>query len=329
VTHVTAGEPRLEAVIRVTRDGGRGRDVSFTGEMALRGPELPTAGMLGARRAHAMKITIAHSPDSDDAFMFYGLARGSVPTGELEVTHRLTDIETLNRHAQEGRHEVTAISFHAYPYVADKYALMPCGGSIGDGYGPLLVAREPLPPSRVAEATVAVPGTLTSATLALRLFAPGVATRVVPFDRILDEVHEGRAEMGLVIHEGQLTYGGRGLAKVLDLGAWWKEETGLPLPLGGNAVRRDLGPELMARLTRLVRETVRHSLEHRREALEYAMSFARGMDPAVADRFVGMWVNEMTLDMGERGREAVRVFLDRGHQAGLIPNRVDVDFVDA
>ncbi len=276
-----------------------------------------------------MKITIAHSPDSDDAFMFYGLARGGVPTGDLEVAHVLGDIETLNRHAREGRHEVTAISFHAYPYVADKYALMPCGGSIGDGYGPLLVAREPMEPRAVAGRTVAVPGTLTSACLALRLFAPGVATRVVPFDRILEEVREGRAEVGLVIHEGQLTYGGEGLVKVADLGAWWKEETGLPLPLGGNAVRRDLGEETMARLTRLVRETVRHSLSHRRQALEYAMGFARGMDPKVADRFVGMWVNEMTVEMGERGRRAVRVFLDRGFEAGIVPRRVALDFVDA
>jgi 1,4-dihydroxy-6-naphthoate synthase len=276
-----------------------------------------------------MKITIAHSPDSDDAFMFYGLATGAVPTGDLEVRHVLADIETLNRLAREGRHEVTAISFHAYPHVADKYALMPCGGSIGDGYGPLLVAREPVDPKAVAGKTVAVPGTLTSAYLALRLFAPGVATRVVPFDRILDEVREGRAEVGLVIHEGQLTYGGRGLAKVADLGAWWREETGLPLPLGGNAVRRDLGKEMMARLTRLVRETVRHSLAHRPQALEYAMSFARGMDPKVADRFVGMWVNDMTVEMGERGRRAVEVFLERGVAAGLVPRAAALDFVEA
>ncbi|HSD29838.1 MAG TPA: MqnA/MqnD/SBP family protein [Vicinamibacteria bacterium] len=276
-----------------------------------------------------MRITIAHSPDSDDAFMFYGLASGGVPTGDLEVAHFLCDIETLNRHAREGRHEVTAISFHAYPYVADKYALMPCGGSIGDGYGPLLVAREPMEPRAVAGKTVAVPGTLTSAYLALRLFAPGVATRVVPFDRILEEVREGRAEVGLVIHEGQLTYGGQGLVKVADLGAWWKEETGLPLPLGGNAVRRDLGEETMARLTRLVRETVRHSLAHRPQALEYAMGFARGMDPKVADRFVGLWVNDMTVEMGERGRRAVQVFLDRGFEAGVVPTRVALDFVEA
>jgi 1,4-dihydroxy-6-naphthoate synthase len=261
--------------------------------------------------------------------MFYGLAKGGVPTGDLEVAHVLADIETLNRHAHEGRHEVTAISFHAYPHVADKYALMPCGGSIGDGYGPILVAREPMDPKAVPGMTVAVPGTLTSAYLALQLFAPGVKTRVVPFDRILDEVREGRAEVGLVIHEGQLTYGGLGLARVLDLGAWWKDETGLPLPLGGNAVRRDLGPEMMARLTRLVRETVRHSLAHRRQALEHAMTFARGMDPGVAERFVGMWVNDMTVEMGERGRRAVRVFLERGFEAGVIPKSVPVDFVAA
>jgi 1,4-dihydroxy-6-naphthoate synthase len=276
-----------------------------------------------------MKITIAHSPDSDDAFMFYGLARGTVPTGEFEVTHRLVDIETLNQHAREGRHEVTAISFHAYPYVADTYALMPCGGSIGDGYGPLLVARDDIEPTRLAEKTVAVPGEMTSAYLALKLFAPNVATRVVPFDRILDEVSEGGADVGLIIHEGQLTYGGHGLTKVLDLGAWWKDETGLPLPLGGNAVRRDLGPARMAELTRLVRETVRHSLENREAALEYAMGFARGMDPDVADRFVGMWVNDMTIEIGERGRRAVQTFLDRGHETGIIPRRVVVDFVEA
>jgi 1,4-dihydroxy-6-naphthoate synthase len=276
-----------------------------------------------------VRISLAHSPDSDDAFMFYGLARGHVETGGLQVEHVLQDIESLNQAARQGRHEVTAISFHAYPYVADRYALMPCGGSIGDGYGPLLVAREPLEPAEVARRRVAVPGMLTSAYLALKLFAPGVETRVVPFDRILHEVREGRADVGLVIHEGQLTYGGDGLHKVLDLGAWWKELTGLPLPLGGNAVRRDLGPEMMGRLTRLVRETVRYSLGHRPEALAYAMEFARGMDPRVADRFVGMWVNEMTLDCGERGRRAVQLFLDHGFEAGVIPQRVHAEFVEA
>jgi 1,4-dihydroxy-6-naphthoate synthase len=276
-----------------------------------------------------MKVTIAHSPDSDDAFMFYGLAKGKLDSGGLEVAHVLRDIETLNQEARRGTYEVTAISFHAYPYVADKYALMPCGGSIGDGYGPLLVARQPMAPADVAKGTVAVPGALTSAFLALKLFAPGVTTRVVPFDTILDEVREGRADVGVVIHEGQLTFGGHGLVKVLDLGAWWKQETGLPLPLGGNAVRRDLGPETMARLTRLVRESVRYSLAHREAALEYAMSFARGMQTQIADRFVGMWVNERTLDCGADGREAIQLFLDRGHAAGVIPTRVRADFVEA
>jgi 1,4-dihydroxy-6-naphthoate synthase len=276
-----------------------------------------------------MRISLAHSPDSDDAFMFYGLARGKVDTGGLEIAHVMGDIESLNRAAREGRHEVTAISFHAYPYVAASYALMPCGGSIGDGYGPLVVARDAIDPGAIGDRVVAVPGTLTTAYLALKLFAPAARTRVVPFDLILDEVAAGRADLGLVIHEGQLTYGGRGLRRVMDLGAWWKEETGLPLPLGGNAVRRDLGPELMARLTRLVRETVRYSLDHRQEALEYAMTFARGMAPGIADRFVGMWVNEMTLDCGERGRRAVQLLLDRGHEAGIIPDRARADFVEA
>jgi 1,4-dihydroxy-6-naphthoate synthase len=278
-----------------------------------------------------VRISLAHSPDSDDAFMFYGLAAGKVDAGGFEIAHTLADIETLNRDAEAGRHEVTALSFHAYPYVADRYALMPCGGSIGDGYGPLLVSRDPLQPQALADPalTVAVPGVRTTAYLALRLFAPAAATRVVPFDRILDEVRDGRADLGLVIHEGQLTYGGHGLHRVLDLGAWWKQETSLPLPLGGNAVRRDLGAETMARLTRLVRETVRYSLAHRREALEYALGFARGMDPAVADRFVGMWVNDMTVDCGERGRRAVQTLLDRGHAAGVIPSRVTAEFVEA
>jgi len=277
--------------------------------------------------AQVRKISLAHSPDSDDAFMFYGLFRGHVRAEGLEITHVLEDIETLNREAREGRHEVTAISFHAYPYVADRYLLMPCGGSIGDGYGPLLVAREPLEARRLGSALVAVPGTLTSAYLALKLFAPEARTRVVAFHGILDEVREGRADVGLVIHEGQLTFAGHGLHKVLDLGAWWKEETGLPLPLGANAVRRDLGADLSARLTRLVRETVLYSLAHRPEALAYAMEFARGMDPAIADRFVGMWVNDMTVDLGDRGRRAVQELLDRGHRAGVIPHRAVLDFV--
>lgn len=276
-----------------------------------------------------MKISLAHSPDSDDAFMFYGLAKGKVASEGLDVVHVLKDIESLNREAQAGVHEVTAISFHAYPYVADRYALMPCGGSIGDGYGPLLVAKSALDPASLQGRRIAVPGTLTTAYLTLRLAAPGAQTYVVPFDRILDEVTEGRADLGLVIHEGQLTYGGQGLVKVLDLGAWWKRETGLPLPLGGNAVRRDLGPEVMMQLTRLVRETVCYSLAHRREALDYAMSFARGMEAEVADRFVELWVNDMTIDCGLQGRRAVQLLLDRGADAGVIPRRVHAEFVEA
>lgn len=276
-----------------------------------------------------MKISLAHSPDSDDAFMFYGLASGHVPTDGLEIEHVLSDIETLNRRAMEGRHEITAISFHAYPHVAERYRLMPCGGSIGDGYGPLLVAREPLDPADIRGKMVAVPGTLTTAYLALKLFAPDVRTVVVPFDEVFDAVRAGRADVALVIHEGQLTYAGAGMHKVLDLGAWWKKETDLPLPLGGNAVRRDLDEALVRRLTSLVRQTVQYSLAHRPEALEYAMRFARGMQDGIADRFVGMWVNDMTVDCGERGRRAVQELLDRGHDAGIIPRRVNVDFVDA
>jgi 1,4-dihydroxy-6-naphthoate synthase len=276
-----------------------------------------------------MKISLAHSPDSDDAFMFYGLASGQVPTEGLEIEHVLSDIETLNRRAMEGRHEITAISFHAYPHVADKYRLMPCGGSIGDGYGPLLVAREAMAPEDVNGCVVAVPGTLTTAYLTLKLFAPGAQTRVVGFDRVFDEVREGRADVALVIHEGQLTFAGAGFTKVVDLGAWWKDETGLPLPLGGNAVRRDLDEALARRLTSLVRETVRYSLAHREQALEYAMRFARGMETGIADRFVGMWVNEMTIETGDRGKRAVQELLDRGHAAGIIPRRVVIDWVEA
>jgi 1,4-dihydroxy-6-naphthoate synthase len=276
-----------------------------------------------------MKISLAHSPDSDDAFMFYGLASGNVPSPGLEIEHVLSDIETLNRRAMEGTHEITAISFHAYPHVADKYRLMPCGGSIGDGYGPLLVAQKPLAPVDVNGLVVAVPGMLTTAYLTLRLFAPQAQPRVVAFDKVFDEVREGRADVALVIHEGQLTFAGAGLQKVVDLGVWWKEQTGLPLPLGGNAVRRDLDLDLAKRLTVLVRETVRYSLAHREQALEYAMRFARGMETQIADRFVGMWVNEMTIDSGERGKRAVQELLDRGHAEGIIPKRVTVDWVEA
>ena len=280
-----------------------------------------------------MKIRIAHSPDSDDAFMFYGLAKGKLDTGGLEVSHVLKDIESLNRDALEGAYEVTACSFHAYPYIADKYALMPCGGSIGDGYGPLLVAKSGSKivggPGARDLGRVAIPGTMTSAYLALRLYAPEVDTYVVPFDAVFDEVLSGRADSGLVIHEGQLTFGGEGLRKIVDLGEWWLKDTGLPLPMGGNAVRRDLGQKMMKQLTRLVRDTVKYSLANREAALDYAMTFARGMQTGIADRFVGMWVNELTIETGERGREAIRTFLGRGREAGVITKDFTIDFVEA
>jgi len=279
-----------------------------------------------------MKIRIAHSPDSDDAFMFYGLAKGKLDTGGLEVSHVLKDIESLNRDALEGTYEVTACSFHAYPYIADKYALMPCGGSIGDGYGPILVAKTDSPIKTGAAqglGKVAIPGTMTSAYLALRLYAPDVDTYVVPFDAVFEEVLSGRADCGLVIHEGQLTFGGEGLRKIVDLGEWWLKDTGLPLPMGGNAVRRDLGPDMMKQLTRLVRDTVKFSLANREAALEYAMTFARGMQTGIADRFVFMWVNDLTIETGERGREAIRLFLRRGRDAGIITKDFEIDFVEA
>jgi 1,4-dihydroxy-6-naphthoate synthase len=280
-----------------------------------------------------MKIRIAHSPDSDDAFMFYGLAKGKLDTGGLEVSHVLKDIESLNRDALQGTYEVTACSFHAYPYIADKYALMPCGGSIGDGYGPILVAKTGSKivggPGAKDLGRVAIPGTMTSAYLALRLYAPDVDTYVVPFDAVFAEVLSGRADCGLVIHEGQLTFGGEGLRKIVDLGEWWLKDTGLPLPMGGNAVRRDLGPEMMKQLTRLVRDTVKYSLANREAALEYAMTFARGMQTGIADRFVGMWVNDLTIETGERGREAIRTFLRRGREAGVITKDFTIDFVEA
>ena len=273
------------------------------------------------------RVSLAHSPDSDDAFMFYGLARGKVDTGGLEVAHVMGDIESLNRAAREGRHEVTALSFHAYPYVAGGYALMPCGGSIGDGYGPLVVAREAIDPASIGERLVAVPGTLTTAFLALKLFAPGARTRVVPFDRVMDEVSSGRADLGLVIHEGQLTYGGQGLRKVQDLGAWWKEETGLPLPLGGNCIRKDLGRQAMQGITDTLKRSIQYSLDHRPQAVEYALQFGRDLDRDLADRFVGMYVNQWTLDYGPRGREAITRLLKEGARAGLVPDVGEVEYV--
>ena len=274
-------------------------------------------------------ILLAHSPDSDDAFMFYALATNKIETGDLEFEHVLKDIQTLNEEARKGTYDVTAISFHAYAYVADKYALLPHGASIGDNYGPVIVANEELDPSDLSKVKIAVPGTLTSAFLALSIFVPNFKYEVVPFDQIVEAVTEGRCDAGLLIHEGQLFYHNLGLKKVLDLGEWWYEHTGgLPLPMGGNAIRRDLGSETIREVSDLLKESIRFSLENREDALQYAMQFARDMDPALADRFVSMWVNELTLDYGERGRAAVRRLLSEGHERGIIPHAVIVDFAD-
>ncbi len=273
-------------------------------------------------------ISIAHSPDSDDAFMFYGLATNKLDTGNLKFTHVLQDIQTLNEKASEGIYDVTAISFHAYAYISDQYALLPHGASIGDNYGPVLVAREPRSADDISSMKIAVPGTLTSAFLALRLFNPDFEYEVIPFDQIIDAVEKGRVDAGLLIHEGQLFYQNLGLYKILDLGEWWHEQTGLPLPMGGNAIRRELGSDLMRQVSQYLRESIKYSLDNREDALQYAMQFARDMDPALADRFVAMWVNELTLDYTSRGREAVRKLLNDGYEKGIIPNKVHVDFVD-
>ena len=273
------------------------------------------------------EITVAHSPDSDDAFMFYGLATHKVRTPGLRFTHTLCDIETLNQKAREGVYDVTAISFHAYPYIQDKYALMACGGSVGEGYGPMIVSPRPFTASEVKTKKIAVPGTLTTAYLALNLFAPGVETEVVPFDQIIPQVLEGKYEAGLIIHEGQLTFDKAGLHRIVDLGRWWQKVTGLPLPLGGNAIRRALGPQLMPVVTAALRESIQYALDHREEALAYAMQFARDLDTASADKFVGMYVNDRTLDYGSDGREAVRRLLDMGHKAGIIGPEAQVDWI--
>lgn len=272
---------------------------------------------------------MAHSPDSDDAFMFYGLATNKVRTPGLKFTHTLCDIETLNRAAMEGdgKYDVSAISFHAYPYVQERYALMSCGGSVGDAYGPMIVAPKALELSEVKTKLIAVPGTLTTAYLALKLWAPAIKTEVVPFDQIIPQVLAGKYEAGLIIHEGQLSYASAGLQKILDLGRWWKDMTGLVLPLGGNAIRRDLGKETIAAVTQALRDSIQYALDHREEALEYAMQFARDLDRQTANQFVGMYVNERTLDYGEDGKEAVRRLLDMGQRAGIIPHAVNVEFV--
>lgn len=272
-------------------------------------------------------IRVAHSPDSDDAFMFYALATDKVGADEFEFVHELHDIETLNEAALEGRFEVSAVSIHAYAYLADRYALLNSGASMGEGYGPKVVSRTRMEPSLLKKKTVAVPGERTSAFLALKLFEPDFVHQVVSFDEIIPTVKSGRADAGVIIHEGQLTYRDEDLQLVLDLGEWWKKETGLPLPLGGNAIRRDLGKEKIRRISNLLAESIRFSLEHREEALNYALQFGRGLDHDDTDRFVSMYVNDRTLDYGEEGRKAVQLFLDRGFENGLIPNRVKVDFV--
>ena len=279
------------------------------------------------RDSQLREITVAHSPDSDDAFMFYALATNKVRVPGLRFTHTLCDIETLNHKATQGVYHVTAISFHAYPYIQDKYALLPSGGSVGEGYGPMIVATRAFTQSEIKQKRIAVPGTLTTAYLALRLFAPGIQTEVVPFDQIIPQVLEGKYEAGLIIHEGQLTYEKSGLHRVVDLGRWWHQVTGLPLPLGGNAIRRDLGPELMSSVANALRRSIQYALDHREEALAYAMQFARDLDSPTADKFVGMYVNERTLDYGPDGREAVRRLLDMGYKAGVIPNAARVEFV--
>ena len=283
--------------------------------------------MSSSPSVQAREITIAHSPDSDDAFMFYGLATGKVRVPGLHFTHTLTDIETLNRKAMEGVYDVTAISFHAYPYIQDKYALLPTGGSVGEGYGPMIVAKRSFTQSEIKGKRIAVPGTLTTAYLALKLFAPGIETEVVPFDQIIPQVVQDNFEAGLIIHEGQLNYDKSGLYRIVDLGKWWQKVTGLPLPLGGNVIRRDLGPKLMVTVSNAIRESIQYALDHREEALAYSMQFARDLDPQLADKFVGMYVNERTLDYGPDGREAVRRLLDMGHKAGIIPNEAKVEWV--
>ncbi len=272
-------------------------------------------------------ITVAHSPDSDDAFMFYGLATNKLETDGLKFEHTLKDIQSLNEDAKNGVFDVTAISFHAYAYISDKYALLPHGASIGDKYGPILVAKEHYKPEDIPNLKIAIPGELTSAFLALKIYNQDFEYTVVPFDEIIDTVLNGKADAGLLIHEGQLFYKQMGLNKVLDLGEWWHERTGLPLPMGGNAIKRDLGEDLMRRVSKALHKSIVYSMENREDALSYAMQFARDMPPELADRFVAMWVNDLTLDYGERGKEGVKRLLQEGFDKGIIKNKVEVEFV--
>jgi len=275
----------------------------------------------------AKTVRVAHSPDSDDAFMFYALATGAIDTEGLDFVHELNDIESLNQSARTGKYEVTAVSIHAYAYLAERYSLLDSGASMGEGYGPILVAREPLPIEQVSESLIGIPGEWTSAFLALRLLEPDFRYQVIPFDQIISAVQEGTIDAGLIIHEGQLTYQSLGLHNVVDLGQWWQAETGLPLPLGGNVIRRDLGQELIAKVGRLLKESIRYALKNRQAALDYASQFSRGLTQEQEDRFVQMYVNNRTLSYGEDGRRAVQLFLDRGYQAGHLPSKVTVAFV--
>ena len=274
-----------------------------------------------------MLVRLGHSPDPDDAFMFWALSEGAVDTRGFEFEHVLADIQTLNEWALEGRLEVTALSLHAYPFVQERYVLLPHGASMGAGYGPIVVAREPLSSEQLASLEIAVPGRMTTAFLALRLCIGDFAYREVPFDRILDEVSSGAAPAGLLIHEGQLTYAAQGLHKVLDLGEWWLRETRLPLPLGVNAARRDLGPDVLRRLSEVLRDSIEAGLVNRQDAMAYAMRYGRGLDEKLADRFVGMYVNELTRDYGDEGRRAVEELLRRGEAIGAFERPVAVDFV--
>ena len=285
--------------------------------------------MQDANPAEMINISIAHSPDSDDAFMFYGLATNKIRVPGYRFSHTLCDIETLNRRAlDEAFFDVTAISFHAYPYLQNNYTLMGCGGSVGEDYGPMIVSSKPLEPGELGRIKIAVPGTMTTAYLALKIFNPAIQTETVPFDQIIPAIQAGRYDAGLIIHEGQLTYSASGLNKILDLGVWWRETTGLMLPLGGNAIRRSLGAEKHKIISKALRDSIQHALDHREEALEYAMQFARDLDVSLASHFVSMYVNERTLDYGADGREAIRTLLRMGHERGIIPIAPQVDFVD-
>jgi 5,8-dihydroxy-2-naphthoate synthase len=275
------------------------------------------------------EISVAHSPDSDDAFMFYGLATNKIRVPGYRFNHTLSDIETLNRRArEEAFYDVTAISFHAYPYLQQSYTLMGCGGSVGEGYGPMVVSSHMLDVNDLGRIRVAVPGTLTTAYLTLKILNPEIETVTVPFDRIIPEILAGKYDAGLIIHEGQLTYSTSGLFRVIDLGAWWRETTGFVLPLGGNAIRRSLGVKAHKVISKALRDSIRYAMEHREQALEYAMQFARDLDTTMASQFVSMYVNERTLDYGPDGREAIRKLLEMGHERGIITVAPQVDFVD-